>query len=293
MKKSFFEPDDRPLTGDDLLWLYNHDKLVIVDYPVTNAISEQSVVSKSHIQKLISARDTHYVDFINQSLDIADHFASIEKEGDADELAPFWNNGWFPSLDGISLATILKQKNPRRYIEVGSGNSTKFAAAAIASFGLRTEIISIDPHPRAEIDNICKEIVRMPLENVDFDTEFGDITEDDVFLLDSSHRAYRNSDVTVFFVNILPNLKAGCVYGVHDIFLPGDYPLNFVNRYYNEQYMLQAYLLGGAAGDKILFPAAYIATNKWTFYKQLGELWRRGKLDGLPVWGGAFWMTKG
>jgi len=37
---------------------------------------------------------------------------------------------------------------PRRVIEVGSGNSTKFIRRAIRDHGLPTAIVSIDPQPR-------------------------------------------------------------------------------------------------------------------------------------------------
>ena len=41
----------------------------------------------------------------------------------------------------------------------------------------------------------------------------------------------RNSDVTVFFTEIA-NLPQGMVYGLHDIFLPWDYPEQWSNRFY-------------------------------------------------------------
>ena len=65
---------------------------------------------------------------------------------------PTWENGWFPALDAVTLYGLVATRNPRWYVEVGSGNSTRFVRRAIRDHGLRTRILSIDPGPRAEID---------------------------------------------------------------------------------------------------------------------------------------------
>ena len=75
---------------------------------------------------------------------------------------PTWVNGWLPGLDSAALYTILARTDPALYLEVGSGNSTKFARRAIEDHGLRTRLVSIDPQPRAEIDALCDEVVRSP-----------------------------------------------------------------------------------------------------------------------------------
>ena len=62
----------------------------------------------------------------------------------------------------------------------------------------------------------------------------------DMVFIDNSHRAFQNSDVTVFFTEVLPALPAGVAYGIHDIFLPDDYPAGWSDRFYNEQYLLAA-----------------------------------------------------
>jgi len=80
---------------------------------------------------------------------------------------PHWCNGWFPGMDAVSIYGFLAERNPAHYYEVGSGNSTKFARRAIRDHDLRTEIISIDPYPRAEIDAICDRVLRCTLEDVE------------------------------------------------------------------------------------------------------------------------------
>lgn len=203
---------------------------------------------------------------------------------------PCWNNGWIPALDAISLYGYVATRNPRHYVEVGSGNSTKFVRKAIRDHGLRTKIISIDPMPRAEIDAICDTVHRVGQEDIDigfFDT----LTAEDILFVDNSHRSFPNSDVTVFFMEVLGRLPKGLLFGLHDIFLPNDYPDEWGPRYYNEQYLLAAYLFGGAGGDRIDLPCAFISQRP-DLLGLLDGVWKAKHLEGIYDHGGAFWMTK-
>ena len=81
----------------------------------------------------------------------------------------------------------------------------KFARRAIADNGLRTAIVSVDPAPRAEVDAICDEMHRVGFE--DFDLARLDALEpQDVMFIDNSHRAFSNSDVTVFSMETVGRL---------------------------------------------------------------------------------------
>src|SRR5262249_31617104 len=124
---------------------------------------------------------------------------------------------------------------------------------------LSTRIVSIDPHPRAEIDPLCDEIIRSPVEDIDLPALVSMIGARDVVFVDNSHRAFQNSDGTVCLVEFLPALPSGVAFGVHDICLPYDYDPCYRDYFYSEQYLLAAYLLGGADGDRILMPAYYAA----------------------------------
>src|SRR4029453_9997100 len=103
---------------------------------------------------------------------------------------------------------------PNLLIEVGSGYSTRFARAAIQANSPATRLISIDPSPRAEISLLCDESIKTPLEDVNQGV-FARLQSGDILFIDNSHRAFQNSDVTVFFVEILPNLPKGCVLHIH------------------------------------------------------------------------------
>lgn len=225
---------------------------------------------------------------------IAGHVGSllrIPREQD-DTVRPFWANTWFPPFDGVSLYGLIAERSPRRYIEVGSGMSTRFARQAISDLDLQTRIVSIDPHPRAVIDALCDEVVRCRMEEVPrgFWEEIG---SEDLLFIDNSHRSFPNSDVTVFFTEVMPALPPGTIWGMHDIFLPWDYPEEWRRRFYNEQYLLMTYLLGGADGDEIILPVMW-AHFQPRLHGILAPLWEREELfQGMITGGGCFWMRRG
>jgi hypothetical protein len=187
-------------------------------------------------------------------------FRKIPLQDSESSLSPFWLNTWLPSLDAISLYAFLCLYEPKTYLEVGSGNSTKFARTAICDHKLKTKMISLDPQPRAEIDQICDVVVRQGLEEADLKV-FDQLEEGDLLFIDDSHRCFMNSDVTVAFLDILPQLKPNILVHFHDIFLPYDYIPEWEDRFYSEQYLLAAYLLANTDRFKILLPNYFILND--------------------------------
>ena len=248
----------------------------------------------SQIFKLLDSGRMRYAQYLRDFATLAPHLERIpvHSPDDGVGLAPNWVNGWFPGMDSICLYGLLATQNPRWYVEVGSGNSTKFARQAIKDHGLRTQIISIDPFPRADIDQICDRVLRQPCEDVAPEF-FASLTSEDILFVDNSHRSFANSDVTVFFTEILPQLPQKMIYGLHDIFLPWDYPDEWKDRYYSEQYLLTSYLLGGAAGDEIILPIAFLS-----YYDEIQQLapledvLTNPKLMGIEKTGVAFWLRR-
>ena len=124
----------------------------------------------AELNTIIDANREEYKSILQEALKYTDKIHEIKKaveEGDPNK--PGWNNGMLPGLDIVGIYTMLAMKKPKRYIEVGSGNSTKVAYKAKMDCGLDTEIISIDPMPRAEIDQLTNKIIREPFENIDYD----------------------------------------------------------------------------------------------------------------------------
>ena len=113
--------------------------------------------------EVIDARREVYADHLRQMLTYKDKLQEIKplkSETNADN--PAWNNGFLPGLDIAGIYTMLARCRPARYVEVGSGNSTKVAHKAKKDQNLPTKIISIDPFPRAEIDHLADQVIRQP-----------------------------------------------------------------------------------------------------------------------------------
>ncbi|MBK8266821.1 MAG: class I SAM-dependent methyltransferase [Planctomycetes bacterium] len=75
---------------------------------------------------------------------------------------------------------------------------------------------------------------------------FESLRENDVLFIDTTHVSKIGSDVNHLYFNVLPRLAPGVMIHIHDIFLPGEYPRDWIknNRYFwNEQYLVHALLL--------------------------------------------------
>ena len=237
---------------------------------------------------LIDGGRERYRAFLTTLGDLQADFAEIPLGGSYAATTPFWLNSWFPALDGMALTGMLRTHNPARFLEVGSGVSTKFARRAVARYGLRTRLISIDPQPRNEIDGLCDQVLRKPLEHCSPEM-FQALEAGDIFFLDSSHRSFQGSDVTVFFLEILPRLKPGVIVHIHDIYLPYDYISGHIHRLWNEQYLLATALLFGAARFEILFPSWFVGRDP-DLVAHAETLLRQGPMADLDLYGASFWM---
>lgn len=174
--------------------------------------------------------------------------------------APGWDNDWFTGLDAVALYGFFAQRRPARYVEVGSGHSTRFARRAVTDLGLATRLTSIDPSPRAEVDDLCDEVHRCGLEAVGA-APFADLRAGDVVVLDGSHVAFMGTDVVVAFLEVLPALAPGVLVCIDDVFLPWDYPPDWAGRWYAEQYLLAALLLAPDPGWEVVLPDFWLSRD--------------------------------
>ncbi len=241
------------------------------------------------LYEIIQANRQTYSDLLQEALSYTSVFHGIKKQvAETDTLQPAYNNDFLPGLDIVGIYTILAKYNPERYIEVGSGNSTKVAHKAIKEQGLQTKIISIDPHPRAEIDTISDEVIRQPFENIDVDFLLS-LKKNDVLFIDNSHRVLPNSDAMVFFMEILPRLQPGVIVHIHDIYLPYDYPPFMCDRFYSEQYTLAAFILANPTRYATLLPNYFISEDT-ELRKILAPIWNHPNLKDVEQHGGSYWI---
>ena len=181
---------------------------------------------------------------------------------DADELSalngpppiPRWDQSWFPRLDGAATWAIVREINPSRIIEVGSGHSTRMLVHAL---GNASRVTCIDPDPRADIRQLGVQHFPRVLSAAD-DLLFESLDPGDIAFFDSSHILWPGSDVDIILNRILPVLKPGVLIHIHDILLPDPYPNEWEWRGYTEQNAVAPLLLGAT---EIVFSSHYALTR--------------------------------
>lgn len=160
------------------------------------------------------------------------------------------HNGFFGPVDAEVHYATLRMLKPSRVIEVGSGFSTLLALEALrrnhSEGSPEPRLIAVEPYPNdvlaRGLDGL--ELLRTPVQDVPVEL-FEELTAGDVLFLDSSHVLRIGGDVQFEYLEILPRLAPGVFVHVHDIFLPYEYPRQWVERarqFWTEQYLLQAFL---------------------------------------------------
>ena len=245
----------------------------------------------SQLYTIINKNRESYSDLLNSFLEYSEKIHLIKSsENEKNTNLPTWNNGYLPGLDIIGIYGLISKFKPKKYIEIGSGNSTKVAKKAITENLLNTDITSIDPFPRANIDHLANKVIRQPFEKIE-DLKF--ITEtlesNDILFIDNSHRVFPNSDAMVCFMELLPYLKKGVLVHIHDIYLPYDYPQFMCDRFYNEQYVLAAFIIANSDRFKTILPNFFISEDP-QLSKLIEPIWDHPNLINVERHGGSFWL---
>jgi len=183
---------------------------------------------------------------------------------------PRFDQDWFARLDAAALYAMVRERAPRRIVEIGSGHSTRFMARAVTDGALATRIFAVDPRPRAALAGLGVDHIARPFQDVT-PGELPTLGPGDILFIDSSHVAQPGSDVDRIFAGLLPGLPSGVLVHVHDVFLPDPYPAAWRRRGYNEQ-ALVACLIG--AGYAPLWSSRWIVTRRdgWLEGSVIGEL---------------------
>lgn len=242
----------------------------------------------SQLYDIVNANRAQYAEILQEANMHASVFQSWkEKSQEQSTMMPAYNNDFLPGLDMIAIYTMIQKYKPSKYVEVGSGNSTKVAFQAIQNLP-NTEIISIDPQPRAEIDQLATTIIRKPFEDIDFDFLFS-LQANDILFIDNSHRILPNSDAMVFFLEVLPKLAKGVIVHIHDIYLPYDYPQFMCDRFYSEQYGLAMFLLANSEKYQTILPNYFISEDP-QLSAIVAPIFEHSNLRNVERHGGSFWL---
>ncbi len=242
----------------------------------------------SVLQALLATNRALYGDVLDRLIPFAAGLKQIPLSAQHEE-TPRWANQYISGLDAATLYAFPKLYASKRYMEIGSGNSTLFVRRAIQDYSLDTRIISIDPSPRRHVDAICDEVVRSRLEDTPLEL-FDTLEANDILMVDGSHRCFENSDVSVAFLDVFPRLKPGVLVFIHDVFLPDDYPPEWASRFYSEQYLLAVLLLADRGRRyEVIFPAHFSAHDAALAPRER-DLWRGIAPGGMRLSSSGFWM---
>lgn len=202
-------------------------------------------------------------------------------------------NPWFGGIDALVLYCMIRHFRPRLVLEVGSGFSTRVSLRAALQNG-DTRVMCIEPHPfdstrhdvfQQEGHGIVS-LIPMKVEDVEL-ALFQELQASDLLFIDSSHVSRIGGDVNYLFLEVLPRLNPGVLVHVHDIFLPAEYPRDWVMdnlRFFNEQYLLQAFLTLNREYS-VLMANHYLGLN---FPADL-----RATFPYSPTWDGqSFWIRR-
>jgi predicted O-methyltransferase YrrM len=205
----------------------------------------------------------------------------------------YWtDNDQYPALDAWILEGILRYFRPARMIEIGSGYSSLVSARVNREFLRNTmDLVCIEPHPRDWLQAGVPGISRLRMEEVQ-DTPFElfeELGDRDVLFIDTAHTVKTGGDVVWIYGEILPRLKPGVVVHIHDAFLPGDYPEEWVLEGWgwNEIYLISAFLAFNSAFE-VLFGARWMLQNEPELVERAFPDFRRHRERG----GASLWIRR-
>jgi hypothetical protein len=158
-------------------------------------------------------------------------------------------NGMFGAGDAEYWYLTVLARRPRRIIEIGAGQSTRVAIAAVdrirqldPSYSCRH--VCVEPYENPWLDSAGVDVMRTRVEAID-PAFFSVLTAGDIVFIDSSHIIRPTGDVLFEYLELLPRLAVGVLVHVHDIFTPRNYPATWMVdevKFWNEQYLLEAFL---------------------------------------------------
>jgi len=218
----------------------------------------------------------------------AEEYTGLPTRPTADPGEFYLGNGIFDGTDALSYYCMVRHFEPRTVIQIGSGFATRVAATAAARNPATPEVLVVDPRPdhsMIETLNGQVSLIEASVENTEM-TLYERLQSGDILFIDSSHVIRIGGDVTFLFLEVVPRLKTGVLVHVHDIFLPRAYPKDWVlekARFWNEQYLLQAFLLFNTDFE-VLLCNAYLGTHHQP------EL--RDAFPNSPWWGGGSWWMR-
>lgn len=225
-----------------------------------------------------------------QSLSKPLELGQLNKETVGDE-SFYVHNPNFGAGDVELYYLLIRDKKPKRIIEIGSGFSTKLSLLALEQNkkeGFEGELTCIEPFEMPFLDQVEGiTVIRKQVETLPISL-FESLLVNDILFIDSSHIIRPGDDLLFIYFQILPILQKGVLIHIHDIFTPRHYPQEWLTkkmRFWNEQYLLEAFLYNNE-GFKIIFAANHLVK---TDFEAAKKVLIHLKADSEPS---SFWMEK-
>jgi hypothetical protein len=267
-------------------------------FPITNHYYEPLFDSSKIIKSLRSDRNLPGINFnVDSQLNLLRSFnynsELIEiSRLPKNELTFSFNKGPFRSGDAEILYNMVRNKQPKKIIEIGCGHSTLLIQHAInynkkLNLNYTCEHICIEPYECLWLENLNINVIREKVEELNVEL-FTSLEKNDILFIDSTHIIRPQGDVLFEYLEILPSLKSGVIVHVHDIFSPKDYlnewKFQGVN-FWDEQYLLEAFLSCNNQFE-IICAVNYLKNN---FYNELQSKCPLLTPEREP---GSFWFRK-
>lgn len=156
-------------------------------------------------------------------------------------------NGTFETVDGEIFYCMVREHAPEQVLQIGGGFSTRVLAQAIEDGSLDCTVEVFEPYRDDWLNEASSEAFTLTGEwadRVDAD-RFDRLAAGDIVFVDSSHVLRTGNDVYTLLFEVIPRLPNGVLVHFHDIFLPNEYPREWIVErawFLNEQYAVQAFL---------------------------------------------------
>lgn len=189
-------------------------------------------------------------------------------------------NGTYMAVDAHMYWALIRHLKPQRIVEIGAHSSTMISVDAVAEnrreTGVKASIRAIEPFPSDylvardgnEIELMVAKVQDVPM------AVFEALEAGDILFIDSTHMLRQGSDVQHEYLEILPRLASGVYVHVHDVSLPKHYPKVYFDQqlYWNEQYLLQAFLAFNKRFEVVWPGNAMMLTHPDTMLKAFPEI---------------------
>lgn len=182
----------------------------------------------------------------------------------AGEYKPSENIG-LSLLDAYILYSMIRNKAPKLFVEIGSGESTKISLKALQANqaeGNDFKFIAVEPYPKQYLRDLESDNFSLMVNKVQ-EIPLSVFQNADILFIDSSHVSKFGSDVNYEMLEIVPLMKVGSIIHWHDIMIPGDYPRSWVENnhiFWNESYMVHTFMLFNKA-FRIIWASKYMQTK--------------------------------